>query len=355
MASTSARLQAVVEAWHDADAFSGVVLVADEGEIVWQGAVGLANRQDKTPNEVATVFPIASLTKQFTAVLVMQQVERGRLALDDTVSTLVPWYQPAGAERVTVRHLLQHTSGLAEMEHAAYLSTDPKATDSRWLLQTYGGGAPSFEPGTNFGYTNTDYHVLTAVLEAVAGQSYETLLAEQIFEPLGMSDSGIARRDAPHEGWAVDYVPTDDGWVEGPPLRWENWQGAGAMHSTLADLHRWNKALSSNAVVSAQTWETMLTPRTDLPGGGNYVGLGSWVYPRPLPGSDITPRLVERRGGIGGHTILNVLVADQARWVVVLSNRYDEGLHSLPWARCLPLDLLMVLYGLEPQGPPPSE
>ncbi|MEX1368310.1 MAG: serine hydrolase domain-containing protein [Nannocystaceae bacterium] len=349
--SRADRIEQVVAAWHDAGLFSGVVLVADHGEIVWQGGVGLVDVEAGRPNSADTVFPIASLTKQVTAVLVMQQVELGTLSLDSTVAEVLPWYRRDPGEGIAVRHLLRHVSGLPDIDPAAYFETDPRATDSRWLLQTYGRGELSFAPGTDFAYTNTDYHVLTAMLEAVTGRAYGDLLAEQILEPLGMDHSGIARRDDDPEGWALDYVPSDEGWVVAPPYRWENWQGAGGMRSTVGDLHRWNQALASRTLVSEQTWQTMLTPRTDLPGGGNYVGLGSWVYPRPLPGSELAPRLVERRGAIGGFTILNVLVADEDRWIVVLSNRYDESLHTLPYASCLPLDLLLVLYGLPPQGP----
>ncbi|MCH9685044.1 MAG: beta-lactamase family protein [Deltaproteobacteria bacterium] len=356
VSSTAERLDAVVTAWHDAGLFSGVVLVADEGEVVWQGAVGLAEVATARPNTVDTVFPIASLTKQLTAVLVMQQVEQGTLQLDTTIAEVLPWYRRDTGERITVAHLLRHVSGLPDIDPAVYMQPDPRAAQARWLLDNHGSGDLRFEPGTNFGYTNTDYHVLTAMLEEVTGLGYEQLLAERILEPLGMQDSGIARRDSDRRGWAVDYVPTEDGWIVAPAFRWENWQGAGAMRSTLADLHRWNQALSSNQLVSAETWKTMLTPLTDLPGGGNYVGLGSWVYPRALPGSELAPRLVERRGAIGGYTIVNVLVADEDRWIVLLSNRYDEGMHTLPYASCLPLDLLLVLYGLEPQGPPaPAE
>lgn len=350
--SKAKLLERVVATWHEAGQFSGVVLVADKGRVVWQGGVGVADVETGRSNVAETVFPIASLTKQFTAMLVMQQVEMGNLSLETTVDQILSGYRGGRSEGITVRHLLRHVSGLPDIDPAAYLASDPGLTQSAEFLAQFGGGALRFEPGSRFAYTNTDYHVLTAMLEAVTGRSYEALLTEKILDPLGMHNSGIARRDDARVGWAVDAVPTADGsWVSAPAYRWENWQGAGAMMSTVGDIHLWNRALAGHELVSASTWQTMLTPRTDLLGGGNYVGLGSWVYPRGLPGSELTPRLIERRGAIGGYTTLNVLVAGEDRWVVLLSNRYDEGMHKLPYARCLPLDLLLVLYDLPPEGP----
>lgn len=348
----SEQAAAVVEVWHEAGLFDGVVLVADKGEIVWQGGVGLANRKTGTPNRADTTFPIASLTKQFTALLVMQQVERGVLHLDDTVSQILPSYRRDTGERISIQHLLRHTSGLPDIDPELYRLEDSNATKSDWVLEHYGSGDLKFEPGSEFSYTNTDYHLLARILEAKTGQTFEALLRQQILVPLGMHNTGIARRDALSDGWAHDYVATEAGeWIDAPPYRWENWSGAGAMYSTLEDLHRWNRALSSRELVSDATWQLMLTPRTDLPGGGNYVGLGSWVYPRPLTGTELAPTLIERRGAIGGYAILNVLVAGEDRWIILLANHYNEGIHTLPYAPCLPLDLLMVLYGQQPLGP----
>lgn len=349
--SRSQQLHAAVEAWHDAGLFDGAILVADKGEVVFEGAFGPADREDGRANSPQTPFAIASLTKQFTAVLVMMQVEQHRLELDDVITDVLPWYRAETGQKISVRDLLSHTSGLPDVDTSLYMLDDRRAAQSRWAVESFGSGDLQFEPGTQFAYTNTDYHVLGAMLEEITGQTFAEVLDKQILNPLGMRDSGIAQRETDDGTMARDYVRDAERWVEAPRFRLQNWQGAGGMVSTLADLHRWNRALANNELVSAQTWETMLTPRTDLPGGGNYVGLGSWVYPRPLPGTDQTPKLIERRGAIGGFAVLNVLVADSDRWVVVLSNHYNEDIHTLPFANCLPLDLLLVLYGQPPQGP----
>lgn len=345
-----AQLEDATRAWHDAGQFEGVVLVGRGDRIVYQGAFGLADREHDRPNTVDTRFPIASLTKQLTAVLVMQQVERGRIELDTPIASVLPWFRPETADPIRIRDLLMHASGLPDVPTEVYFDPEPRVTDSRWLLEHHITGPLQFEPGTAFAYTNADYHVLTAVLEALEGKDYTTILREQITEPLGMTATALADRDADLSDYARDYVQDGEDWIPAPPYRWQNWQGAGGVVSTLADLHRWNRALASHALVREDTWRTMLTPRTDLP-GGNYVGIGSWVYPRPLPGTDETLTLVERRGAIGGYTILDVLVEGQDAWIVLLANHYNEQIHTLPYADCLPLDLLLVLRGHAPRGP----
>ncbi|NNE43464.1 MAG: beta-lactamase family protein, partial [Gemmatimonadetes bacterium] len=307
-------------------------------------------------NTPATRYPIASLTKQFTAVLTMRMVERGRIDLDQPVSRYLPWYRKDAGDRITVRDLLSHTAGLPEIPQE--LASEAGAADrgARGLVERHDPGPLTFDPGTAFAYTNTGYQLLGAILEELEGEAFESILRAEILEPLGMTSTGIARRDAELPGRAVDYSPReDDGvvtWVRTPVYHWENWHAAGAMYSTVEDLHLWNAALTGGRLLRDEMYELMLTPRTDVGSDGNYVALGSWVYPRALPGSDEQPVIVERRGAIGGYAALNAFARDGDWWVVALANSYNEQIHQLPWGSSMPLDLILVLYGLEPEGPP---
>ncbi|MEM7261710.1 MAG: serine hydrolase [Planctomycetota bacterium] len=344
----AARIEAVVRAWHEAGKFNGTVLVADAGEIVWQGGFGPAVREWDRPNGPDVRYPICSLTKQFTAHLVMQAVERGDLALDGVITDYLPDYRSETGRKVTIRHLLSHASGLPEVETELFFDPRPEAEDVAKVVTKFGSGDLTFEPGSASQYGNTDYFVLQAILERVSGSSFETLLEEKIVKPLGLRATGIARRDAIIPKRANDYTRSGDGWTRTAPYQWENWGGAGGLYSTVGDLHLWNRALVGHTLVSESTTRTMWTPVEKL----GYVGLGSWVYTRGLPGVEARPKIVERRGAIGGFAILNVIVPETQRWMVILSNHYNEDIHTLPYADCLPLDLLLVLYGGEPKGPP---
>jgi CubicO group peptidase (beta-lactamase class C family) len=347
-----AALAAVVSAWHEAGLFDGAVLVADEGELLWQGAAGLAVREWEQPNAPDVRYPIASLTKQFTALLVMRAVERGDVRLEDRLSDVLPWYRADTGDRISLRDLLSHASGLPDTPWQLYADPEAPAQDARRVAEVHCSGDLLFEPGTAFRYGNADYHLLGAVLEELHGQPFEQLLQEQILDPLGMQDTGVARRESVVPRRAQDYVPVGDDWQRAPAFFWETWGAAGALDSTVGDLHRWNRALARFTLLSEPMTRLMFTPREDVGDVGNYVALGSWVYERPLPGLPRVPTLVERRGAIGGFASLNLLVLGEDQWVVILANSYNEDIHSLPWAECLPLDLLLVLRGGEPKGPP---
>jgi CubicO group peptidase (beta-lactamase class C family) len=346
----AAALEGAVERWHDVGEFEGVILVAD-GDRRWTLAVGQASREWQLPHTVDTRFPIASLTKQITAVLVLQEVESGRLSLDQTLRAAWAEYPGPGGDSITIADLLAHMSGLPEIPIELYVDARPETEDPRWVLETYLGDDLQFEPGTDFTYTNADYHVLGAILTATTGRSFETLVNERVASTLGLSSTAIVRRDFVLARRADDYVTDGERWFRAPSVRWENWQAAGGLASTVADLDRWNMALVNHELLGAEMTERMWTPRELREGTGRYVALGSWVYDRALPESDRALKLVERRGAIGGYAIVNIIQPDARRWVIALANHYTEQLHRMPWGRSLPLDLFMILEGLEPLGP----
>ena len=344
------QLESAVASWHKAGLFDGVVLVSQKGK-TWTGSAGFAVREWQIPNSVETRYPIASLTKQLTAVLAMRLVERGRLDLDASVSSYLKWYPKEIGERISIRDLLSHTSGLPEMSEGLTFEDLSENGGTRALILEHFADRPTFEPGTDFAYTNTDDLLLGAVLSEISGSTFEELVTGQILEPLGMGSTGIAYRDQVQLRRAHDYVPDGETWLHAPPYRWENWGPAGALYSTVRDLDRWNRALTSHSLLSPETTRLMWTPRTDVGSTGNYVALGSWVYPRLLPGTERRPVLVERRGAIGGFAALNVIVRSEKTWIIILANAYNEQIHQLPWGSSLPFDLLLVLNGLEPEGP----
>ena len=346
---TEARLDAVVRNWHAAVLFDGAVLVSRDGA-VWTGAAGPANRETGTPNTADTRYPIASVTKQFTAVLTLRAVERDRIDLDVAVTDYLPDYRPDLAAGITVRDLLSHTSGLPDMPAELAFEEGAAAGGIGALLARH-AGEPLFAPGTDFAYTNTDYHILGAILEKVHGRSFAEILRDEVFEPLGMEHSGIADRRIADPRRARDYTLGEDGgWIDVPPYRWENWHAAGAIASTVGDHHLWNQALTGGKLLEEETYRLMLTPRTDVGTTGNYVALGTWVYPRALPGGDVQPVIAERRGAIGGYAALNVFSVEGDFWICILANHYNEQIHQLPWGSSMPLDLLLVIHGLDPEG-----
>ena len=341
----------IVRRWHESGEFDGVALVASKGKPVMKIAVGPADRSWDTPLTVDACFPICSLTKQFTAVLVLDAMERGELALDEGLGEVFQELDGRPAASVTIRQLLLHSGGFQDPPMKHYV--DPARTlksDLEIAREYLFDQEPGFEPGTQFRYSNADYHWLGAVLEARTKKRFSKLLEERITAPLGMKRTGLANRAAVQARRPRDYVRQEGvGWIHTPAYQWSNWQAAGGLESTVADLHRWNQALAGGELLEEKTTALMLTVP---PQPGSYVALGCWSYPRALPGTDVTLNIAERRGAIGGFAVLNAFDLERGDWVILLSNHANRTLDTLSYAPCLPLDLLCALHGGTIVGPP---
>lgn len=343
--------QSLVEAYHDAGKFDGVALVAQDGEPVLITAIGVADRSWETALTTDACFPIASLTKQFTAVLVLDAAQRGELQLDDTLGKIFPSLTNEQTKSTKVRDLLLHAGGFTDPPLEHYL--DPRRTlmtDLQIVREFLFNQIPDFTPGTQFRYSNADYHWLGAILETRSGKTFAQLVNERIAQPAGLVNTRIANRAEVRANRPNDYVQQAGvGWINPPAYQWSNWQAAGGLESTLDDLHAWNLALARNTILTPESTAMMLTV-PEVP--GNYVALGTWSYKRLLPGTDVTLNIGERRGAIGGFAVLNAFDLEREQWVILLSNHANRTLDTLSYAPCLPLDLFTTLHQGTPTGPP---
>ena len=343
-AQTRDRLDALVTATHHAGRFDGTVLVADGGEGVYERGVGEADRSWGVPNAPDTRFRIASLTKQFTAALVLQLAEAGAVDLDAPVTRILPGYPAAQGDRVTVHHLLSQTSGIPEhlgLPGFDDLKRRPVAPDS--FLAVFSGLPLDFEPGSRFAYSNSNYFLLGVLIEHVTGQTFAEALRERLLSPLGLDDTGYDDGATVIDRMASGYARVGAG-VEhaqyvGPSVPY----AAGMMYSTARDLAAWTRALHrGDPFERAETLARMLTPVHD----GYAYGLG--VSMLPVGASPV--RAVGHSGGLFGFSTFLVHFPDEDRTVVALAN--VEGS-----VQPLVLDLARVLYGqpvdlpLPPVGP----
>lgn len=343
----------IVQAYHDADQFAGSVLTIKSNEVVYAGGFGPANRSWGIPNDPDTRFRICSLTKQFTATLVMQLVGEGKIDLEDPITTHLPWYRRDTGDRISIRQLLQHMSGLPEPVTMFDQIDDAMAVadDAEQLITQFASGDLQFEPGTSFNYSNADFYVLGAIIEAVDNRTFADALQARILDPLEMNDSGLLRFETVIPRLATGYKRVGETFEHRIFFGQLGYAAAG-MYSSANDLGRWNLALLNHTILSKELTEQMFTPVVVEGQTGNYVALGSWVYKRPLPPDrTIAPRIVERRGYIEPFTILNVLCPDEMHAIVILSNNDPSDIHALPYADGLPLDLLQLLYDREATGP----
>ena len=245
----------------EADRFSGAVLIGRRGRIVFEKAIGLANRESRTPNTLDTRFRNGSMNKMFTATAVMQLVEAGKLSLDDTVGKVLTDYPNADvARKVTIRHLLGHTGGTGDF-------FGPLFTKNRLTLKThadyvamFGGRALLHEPGAEYRYSNYGMILLGAIIERISGLSYFDYVRTRVFEPAGMASTGSLPETDAVPNRSTGYMLANGAWT--PNTDTLPWSGtaAGGGYSTVGDFFRFADALQSGKLVSKASLAQMITP-----------------------------------------------------------------------------------------------
>ena len=305
----------LVEERAAADTFSGTVLIAEGDEVLWSAAVGEASKRFHVPNRLDTKFNLGSMNKMFTATVVAQLQEEGALAYDDPISKYVDesWLPKETTDRITVRHLLTHTSGLGSYFNETFMESSRmrfRAVDDYKPLVR--GETPAFEPGTRYAYSNTGMLLLGVVIEKATGRDYFDVVQERIYDRAGMKGSGSFEMDRPVENLAIGYERGDDGageWRNNLYLHVIRGGPAGGGFSTVEDLHRFALAMFEGELVSVSSLELLWTDAV----GANY-GFGFGVEDLP------TGKIVGHNGGFPGISASLEIHVDQGFVVCCLSN-----------------------------------
>jgi CubicO group peptidase (beta-lactamase class C family) len=301
-----------------------VAVVRGDESLVARG-YGVADRETGARATAATVYPIGSISKQFTAAAILRLVERGALALDDPVSRHLPGYAPAGGT-VRVRHLLRQTSGIREfftLPAFAEGNADLNRPTSE-LVAMIEREPLGFRPGTRWSYSNSNYTVLAQILERVTGQPYERGLEDDFFRPLGLGATHPCAPRPSGEHQARGYGRTATGVVAVPPENM-NWaRGDGGLCSTVEDLARWMRALAAGHAVSPPSYRLM-TSRERL-GDGTSPDYGYGLSLVPLDGQ---VRKVAHNGAIAGYTGTLAHYPDHDLTIAVLTNLADARSESI--------------------------
>jgi len=235
--------------------FHGAILVARRGEVVISKGYGEADVG--VPNTSLTRFRLASVTKQFTAMGILILHHQGKIGLDVTICEYLTEC-PDTWQPVTVRHLLTHTSGIADYtDFADFEPTEMNPATPLQLVARFRDFPLGFAPGELFDYCNSNYVLLGLIIERVSGQSYPAFLRQAIFEPLGMRDTGYDTNTGQIVGGAVGYTTFDQqsGFLDASTL-----YASGGLYSTPEDLLRWKHALGSERLVPRSLLEQMFTP-----------------------------------------------------------------------------------------------
>lgn len=308
VAQDVARMEQVIQSHVTPGTFMGTVLVARDGAVVMSKAYGMANVEWDVPNTPATKFRLGSITKQFTAAAILLLEERGKLKIDDKVKTYLP-DAPMAWDRITVFNLLTHTAGVPNFTSMADYNTiklTSRTADA--AVVAFRDRPLDFGPGEKMSYSNSGYLVLGAIIEKVSGQSYEKFVADNIFAPIGMKDSGYDSNTAIIKQRASGYLKMPAGYVNAGYIHMSVPHAAGALYSTTGDLLKWEQALFAGKVVSKASLDRMITPfKNDY-----ALGLTSTL----VKGR----RVIAHGGGIDGFNTHMSHFPDSKTVVIALSN-----------------------------------
>lgn len=305
------------------DVFSGTILIAKREHVLFEKACGEASKRFHVANNIDTKFNLGSMNKMFTATAIMQLEEKGILKLDDPISKYVyeSWLPKDMTDKISIHHLLSHTSGLGSYFNDTYINGSRELyrsiTDFKPLVK---GDALAFEPGKRFQYSNTGMLLLGVVIEESTGEDYFEYIQRNIYSPAGMENSDSYEMDQPVENLAIGYVPTKNneyGWenniykhvIKGGP--------AGGGFSTVRDLHKFALALLNEKLVSKSSLDLLWEDHSKSSYGyGFKVTMGS------------KGKVVGHSGGFPGISSNLDIFLDNGYIVVVMSN-YDKGAYKV--------------------------
>jgi D-alanyl-D-alanine carboxypeptidase len=319
-------LDATLAARFASDEPGVVVALLQDGEVVHRASYGLSEIAWQRPADAATVFAIASLSKPFTALVVLKLVDDGTIDLDACVSDYLPDYQGPGA-RVCVRHLLTHTSGIPNFFLLPGFQDGPVRLlhSTSQLIDVFAPLPLQFEPGSRYGYSNSGYRLLDVIVEAVTGKHFSDVLEEQVFAPASMTSSYVLNETDVIARRATGYAFDGTRWHLASPVSWSLPVGAGGIATTLDDLISFDRALWYGELANERIHELMETPVRLTSGRAEGMGMG-WVCTTYRD-----ERILSFAGGISGYASFYGHLPDRGTSLALLSNR--DGLEVYDLAR----------------------
>lgn len=325
------RATAFLDAETKVNGFSGAILLARNGKPIIARGYGLANAEWNIPNSPRTKFRLGSITKQFTAMAILQLQQGGALNVQDSICRHVapcpePW-QP-----ITIHHLLTHTSGIPSYTNSpAYVKTMMMPKTPAEMVAGFRDLPLEFAPGTQFKYNNSGYFLLGVIIEKAAGKPYDRVLREQIFAPLGMKDTGYDTSSEILAERASGYSRLDGAITNAAYLDMSQPFAAGALYSTVEDLLKWDQALRTDRLLPKAAREAMFTPFKN-----NYAY--GWVVNTASP-QTFGRMQVAHGGGINGFSTSIVRLPEDDIVAIVLANVQQVQ------AQRIARDLLAIAFG----------
>lgn len=339
------EIEKLVQKYFENGHFNGSVLIAENGNVIFKRGYGLANIEWNVPNTPDTKFRIGSITKSFTAMLIMQLAEEGKIHLEDKIIEYLPNYRKDTGTKVTIHHLLSHTSGLPNYtEFPEYFSkTSRLPTNVDEFIKGHCENDLEFDPGTKYAYSNTGFFLLGAIVEKVSGKNYSDVLRDKILEPLNMKNTGYDDNESIITKRANGYLPFFKGCINAPYVDMSVPFSAGGMFATVEDLFLWDQALYTEKLLTQEFKKKLFTKYTTTPEGFPAFG---WTKEKlPIFANGDSVYTISRTGGINGFWGLITRVIADKHSVILLNNTARTDLDEITE------NILKIIYG-EPYDTP---
>ena len=314
------QIDQLLSKYNEYGQFNGAALVSENGKIILKKGYGFANMEWDIPNQPDTKFRLGSISKQFTALLIVKLAEEGKLKLDVPITTYLPDYPKANGDQITIHNLLTHSSGIPNYTSFPTffkdVSRNPYSPEA--FVKTFSGLPLEFKPGEKFSYSNSGYFLLGYIIEKISGKPYEQNLQEVIFTPLKMVNSGYDHSDIILKNRAAGYEKRAKIITNASYIDMSLPYAAGSLYSTVEDLYLWDQALYTNKLLTPASMDLLFKSHITT-GGNDFYGYG-WSIEEIADGNKNKLKIIQHGGGINGfNTIISRIPADK-NLVVLLNN-----------------------------------
>jgi len=326
----NARLDSLLNYYQQQFDYNGVAYVVQKGNVLLSKGYGYRDHEHKIKHDPKSVFQMGSVTKQFTAQIVLKLAEAGKISLEDKLNKFIPAY-PNG-NKITIKNLLTHTSGIYNYtEDRKWLDSEGHI-EHLTIINSFKDSALAFEPGAKFEYSNSNYYLLGYIIEQVTGKSYETVAREFLLKPAGMTHSGFDFARLKSANKSVGYYVSGNNGLQKAPISDStiSWS-AGGLYSTAEDMYKWHKSLQQYKFVNKNWQEKAYTPFKSKYGFGWFVDSLDKL------------RVLGHSGGIPGFESYIMRVEEQDLCIILITNHMGGVTNQNKMA----VNIVNALYGKE--------
>jgi CubicO group peptidase (beta-lactamase class C family) len=336
------KIDSLLTAYCEADCFNGVVLVCEKGKIILKKAYGIADRELNVPMTTDMKFHIGSLSKPFTAMVLLQLADEGKIKLDGKITDYMPDYAGVKGDVITISQLLTHTSGILESLDPAREALQERLYHSLRDMVKYAEESDLyFEPGTGFHYSNLAYNLLAYIAEKVTNTPFDKLLEERIFDRLEMKNTRQYKATTIERNLARGYEYKLLGGYENATNFDPSYAvGPGGLISTVEDLLKFDLALNARKMISAAMYDKMFMPTPQ----GSY-GYGWELGKKTTANRPDTVHIISHSGSINGFGSYIARIESDGILVIVLKNNRTDSYISPAYAPVIGREIISILLG----------